>query len=330
MFKRVNILNFFKRNKKGFFRSGGEIRNSLPDLPYSKAIIASTINPICDGLRNTELILKKGERREFARFKHMFDTQGAEIYAKLYNDGIVYFSDDDFRLTVSDKETRYSLVSHNYQVHEESTAQLLKPHFKMINDILNASNTVVKRLGHLTLLTPKYDASVPVDLTENVVKEREREFNEDYGFLSEQTSLKILKHPYDITNISLAGVNFRFEEKLQAEIKIVAQTSSVPYEILAAAIVGNPNQTGVYQEQAEIRLHNTIEAVVKQFVALAEKIYGLEIDFNVLTKPQKNRLDEWKANKEIAETLKMLIEQGVITQEQATKIFKDETGYGTN
>ena len=99
-------------------------------------------------------------------------------------------------------------------------------------------------MGHLCLDT-KGRKLLPVMMDEADIKEFEQDLTKDYGTLDAQSPVKIMRQFFDVSTF-LAGADLRTNENLQTAVKS-CDVLEVPYEIVSAAIVGNPNQTGVYQ-----------------------------------------------------------------------------------
>ena len=332
MKKRRSIKNFFQGRssvRRWFFGGGGQIHFDMTKYNFADAILLSIMKKVLNGLQSTDYFLPEDfdnekNRKKLNQFKGLFFDNIEKVYSEYINNGAVYIYRDieTEELSFGDEETHtYKIESTSLKVMGKSDVDVLKEDLIHIDNILNAVSTSVKKLGVVTIMTPEAGNELPIDLDEETKKQYEKEISQDYGILSNQSPIKIMSRKFDISTINLAGATLRTNENLQTAVKIVCDTLEVPYEIVSAAIVGNPNQTGVYQEEAEKRLYKTVEKFVKMFVRFAEKNLNLKLDYEISEKPQENEKTKWEVNKLVLETLKQAEEKGYITNEEAKDEF---------
>lgn len=321
------IVNEFRYGVKRFplwAGSGGTLSWELTKYKYADAVLLAILKKLVEGLVNTEYSLISGNKKKFLAFQNIFEDNVENILIRLIIDGTIYFKEDASSLEVIEdkfsKEADARLDSISMKLMNKSDQQILKDLFQHIDNILNAVSTSVKRLGSLTILTPEDPMHNPLILDEQEMKEYEEDLSKDYGVLDNQTPIKIMRRKFNVNTISLAGATLRTNENLQTAVKIVCDTLEIPYEVMASAIVGNPNQTGVYQEQAVVRLYNTVEKYVNIFVKFARSV-GLEVEYNILTKPRAEEKTEWETKALILDTVMKAVSNVYMTPEQAQEII---------
>lgn len=308
--------------------SGGTIGFDFTKFKFADAVFLSIIKKLLIGLQNTEYQLITNDlgiekQKLFNSFKNIFEDNIEQVVLLYLMNGIVYFKRDKINnhltLTNNEYEATYYIQSTTYKLYQKSDFEVLEDDLKHIDNLLNAVSTATERLGVLTILTPETSNVAPVMLREDDFKDLEKDIAKDYGILSNQTPIKVMRRKFDVNTINLAGANLRTNENLQTAVKIVCDVLEVPYEIVSSAIVGNPNQTGVYQVEAIKRLYDTVEKYVNVFVKFAEKDLNLKLDYTILTKPQDNVKTEWDAKRQVIETLNIAVDRGLVTPEQAKK-----------
>ena len=263
----------------------------------------------------------------FNSFVNIFENQIEQVLIRYLQDGAVFFVRDFEDGIISLLDARYkekathAIYSTSYKLYGKSDTHILREDCQHIDNILNAVSTSVKRMGALVLLTPKDGNSLPVMMDEADIKEFEQDLAKDYGTLDAQSPVKIMRRSFDVSNISLAGATLRTNENLQTAVKIVCDVLEVPYELVSAAIVGNPNQTGVYQAEAADRLYKTVEKYVNIFVKFASKELNLEIDYNITTAPQKELKKEWEAKSLVVDVLTKAKASGLMDDIEAKEMF---------
>ncbi len=325
MLKRTNkIVNFFTTSAKRWtYGRGGEISFDLTEYRFADAILLSIVKKVLNGLQSTNYFLPenfdtKENRKKLTQFNGLFLDNVERIYSEYVNNGCVYIKRNVKTEELEfgkEKDYTYKINSTALRLTGQSDREILKENLKHIDNILNAVSTSVQKLGVVTLLTPNFEQ--PILFDEKDIKRYEEEISRDYGVLSTQSPIKIMSRKFNVNTINLAGATLRTNENLQTAVKIVCDVLEVPYELVSAAIVGNPNQTGVYQEEAEIRLYKTVEKFVKLFVRFAENNLNLKLDYEISDKPQENLKTEWEAKKLIIETLSQAIDKGLIQKDEA-------------
>lgn len=258
---------------------------------YAPAVVSSIIDLLLGGLRGATWALNHGRTQTFANFKVFYKTQIEAIIYRLYCDGVVYVVADEggLRLTYDEKAADAVIRSADLLAYNRSTQSLLRPILDYLDNILNAANTSIRKLGTLVLLSPAHDENGN-GLTPEEARSAETAMAENYGVLDNQNIIKILSHEYKIEKIDVGGSNLSLDSRLQSAVKIICSKLRVPYELVPVAIVGNPNQTGVYQIEAQKRLFQTIRDYLQLISQIANQL-GLDVSFDTPDAPQTYERD---------------------------------------
>ena len=298
----------------------------LSTFRFADAVIVSAFKLLMTGFKNTEFFDEgKQDSLLFESFHFLFRNRFAEILASLYDEGQVGFNVVDGKLEIAQRliEAEYVIESPTYSIVGKSDARTAKDVLKYIDNILNASNTSITKLGFLALLSPENFDDMPTNLTDAEVKEYENELAKEYGVLESQSPIKVLKRKMNLQTIGLGGANLQVDARLQSAVKLFCGQMEVPYELMPAAIIGNPNQTGVYQEQALVRLYNTIEAYVEIYKKLGERV-GLKTSYEIRTKPKEDLKTKWEAVGKMVEVVRVAFESGALSVDEMKQIIRDE------
>lgn len=290
--------------------------------PFAKAVYTSIIDKITNPLRGTMWTLQQGESGKYSKFEYFFKTNSAVFVNKLLADGAAYLGWGELGLlTFTDSaHSEYGIKTTDYVCRGQSTEKIIMPLLDYLDDIINASQTSIKRLGRLVLMTPESDVYGP-KMTKAELEDEEKKFEKNYGFLEDQKIVKILNYPYKIQDINVSGSGLNLDSRQQMAVKIVCDKLGVPYELVAASIVGNPNQTGVYQKEAMIRLYQTVHYYDDLFKQLAHQM-GLVVEWDTPDAPQDYSSDAEELNTKIIANITTAENAGYITHEEAIETYR--------
>lgn len=99
-----------------------------------------------------------------------------------------------------------------------------------LDDVLNASATIQKRLGTCVIASPKNisGAQMPVVMTEEQKNKMEKEMREDYGSLSTQSNIMLLPREMNFDVVNLAGLDNRLTERVRMCVCAICDRFQVP------------------------------------------------------------------------------------------------------
>lgn len=312
-FRRYGVTRW----RLGWWQGGGAL--TIGGQHYARAVYSAIIDKITIPLKGTTWQLQQGSTADFAAFEYFFNHDSAELVARLIHDGVVRLHQEKGVITFANGG-ELVLHSADWAAYGQSTYDIIKSTLDYLDNILNASETSVRRLGRVILMSPESDI-YGSKMTPEELKSEEDKFQNDYGFLQDQHVIKILNYPYRIQEIDISGDKLNLDTRLQSAVKIICDKLGVPYELVAAAIVGNPNQTGVYQSEAQKRLYQTVHYYDDLFRDLARQM-GLAVEWDTPDAPQDYSLDAEQLTKSIIENITAAEAAGYISHEEAVAAYR--------
>ena len=159
----------------------------------------------------------------------------------------------------------------------------------MLNNILNASNTITKRLGVAVFATPVTpgSSSFTGNLTPEQKKKIEQELENTYGALESQNILHILTEDLKFNQINLAGQNINLTERSKIAILTIADKIKVPANQISLidASTSKAFANGSEILAGDFQKYQSFERLlVSTFFPLAE-ILGCTISYDIYNKP---------------------------------------------
>lgn len=292
---------------------------------YAAAIYTGITDLILSAIKRTQWKCVAGPADEWGSVSVLLNSSADVLTGQLINDGCVPLCKDGYIWRSCDAaEADYLLQSTDWRLRNVSTYALLRPALDYLNNIVNAANTSISRLGVMSVFSPKTD-EYGNTLTPDELRDEERRFADDYGVLSSQRIVKFLSHGYDISTINVAGADLQLTDRFTQAVKIICGKLKIPFELVPCAVLGNTNQTGVYQGESVKRLYQTVAEWQQYFINFAAS-RGLEI-------VAINPLAPQDYNQEIAavaaanlQTLTAATAAGYLTPAEARTIWRN-AGY---
>lgn len=298
----------------------------ISNYKYADAVVMSILDPFFVALKNTQWYsLGNSSSELFAKFDLFVKKHSEDVFFLMFKNGYVnvYDEDDIFNISKNYEHRQdkpiYTFLHTDYRHTGKSTEELLKPFLTYLDNILNAANTSVKRLGVMAFLMPKVDA-YGNGLTEKELKKAEEDLQNSYGILDSQRIVKITSHDYTLSTLNIGGANMQFDSRLQSVIKIISGKIGVPYELVSAAIIGNPNQTGVYQSEALKRLYISVKRYCEFFVNFAESL-GLQVSYENLDAPKAYEQDDAVLNEKTLKNIHDAETYGYLSHDEAVEQY---------
>lgn len=310
--------------KKRFFRAG-EVINWWGAHPwfdnwgFCKHKFAEVIwYNICDILTdliedvklqneaNTDASLQK-----YIAFKVFVYTHGKQVLQRLFDEGYVVIG-YDFKTSVfwQMRDTEYTKVSANdatiikpnnqdvrayvmksstYVTYAKSDRAICKGFLDFLDDVLNASATVSKRLGAVVVASPKNLTNAPTAtvLTDEQKKKIEKDMREDYGALSNQSNIMLLPREMSWQVINLAGLELRMQEKVKTAILAIVDRIKIPANQVAIIDAQGTKQlaNGSEIREGDKLKYKTFRRLFERtFVDMARE-YGIRISYQIDGEP---------------------------------------------
>lgn len=251
------------------------------------------------------------EGRKFEAFRAFMYAWGKSILQKLYDDGFVVIAYDEayvrfwaldesefIRVTVDgvtipkpkEKGLRtFVMKSATYIMYGRSDKDLCRGFLNFIDDVLNGSATVSKRLGAVVVASPKNLNSAPTAtvLTDDQKKKIEKDMREDYGALSNQSNIMLLPREMSWQTINLAGLDLKMQEKVKTAILAIVDRIKIPANqvaIIDAQSSKSLANGGEIREGDKLKYKSFQRLFERTFADMA-RYYGLQIDYVIDGEP---------------------------------------------
>ena len=166
----------------------------------------------------------------------------------------------------------------------------LKPFLEMLNNVLNASNTITKKLGVSIFATPRTVSGMNTvqKLLPKEIQEIEKSTEKNYGALDTQKIIHFLSDDLRFEVINLAGQNLGLEEKLRVAVLAIVDKIKVPANQISLI---DANTSKAFANGSEIlegdfqKYQSFERLLVSTFVELA-KLLQIEITYTIYNKPK--------------------------------------------
>ena len=291
-------------------RQPHSINFQIGNFKFAEVIFENITEILIDLQSDTSLIFKGGNDISFDIINLFFKKEGKKFLYYTYRYGRVFLTFEDNTLTIADpidiyKETKgdYDYFfskknkakrvivfdSEHYQMYGKSHFDKLFPFFDLLNNILNASNTITKRLGVAVFATPTTpgSSSFTGNLTPDQKRKIEMELENTYGALESQNILHILTEDLKFNQINLAGQNINLTERSKIAILTIADKIKVPANQISLidASTSKAFANGSEILAGDFQKYQSFERLlVSTFYTLAE-ILGCSISYDIYNKP---------------------------------------------
>lgn len=299
----LNVL--YDGNLGGFFGAMG-----ISKYPFARLVFANICSILTDLDNDVEFVRKSGDMMLFARFKQFFSQYAILIHTRLFEVGYVVIGlrGSDMWLmrsseytTTSDAEGDikvrayradvqvYVMRSQTFAIYGLSDRTMCKPAMDMLDNVLNASNTIAKRLGAMVIATPATPSSAPIAgvLNKKAKEDLEKEISDKYGALDRQSQIMVLPNDMKFSTINLAGLDIKLQEKVRTAVLMIADRIGVPANQISL-IDANSNKTlsnGSELREGDFNKYQAYERMLNEtFVQMAQDI-GLKVDYTIYNKP---------------------------------------------
>ena len=251
------------------------------------------------------------EGAKFAAFRAFFYAWGKTILQKLFDDGYVVIAYDPagFRFWIMDAKEYsqktegevtiiephdptanvYVMKSSTYVSRNKSDKAICKGFLDFLDDVLNGSATVSKRLGAVVIASPKNLTNAPTAtvLSKEAKDELEKQMREDYGALSKQSNLMLLPREMAWQVINLAGLDLKMQEKVKTAILAIVDRIKIPANQVAIIDAQSSKQLangGEIREGDKLKYKTFRRLFERSFVDMAT-YYGIKITYAIDGEP---------------------------------------------
>ena len=291
-------------------RQAHSINFQIGNFKYAEVIFENITEILIDLQSDTSLIFKGGNDISFDIINLFFKKEGKKFLYYTYRYGRVFLIFEGNVLTIAEpfdiqKETRgdydyYFLKkdkakrvivfdSEHFQMYGKSHFDKLFPFFDLLNNILNASNTITKRLGVAVFATPVTpgSSSFTGNLTPEQKKKIEDEIENAYGALDSQNILHILTEDLKFNQINLAGQNINLTERSKIAILTIADKIKVPANQISLidASASKAFANGSEILAGDFQKYQSFERLLVSTIFPLAEILGCSITYDIYNKP---------------------------------------------
>ena len=190
----------------------------------------------------------------------------------------------------------YVLKTPTFDVTGMSEYKWCKPYIKLLDNAMNASNTICERLGTLVLVSPKTPASanMAISLNEEEKKDLEQAIQQEYGALKKQNQIMLLPSEVNAQTINLAGLDQRTNERVLLAAKVIADRLKVPANQIALidAMSSKALANGSEIREGDLAKYRSFRRYLDYTLfAFAEEI-GLKVDYIIENEPKTQQGDK--------------------------------------
>ena len=294
------------------FRDWGVVR-----YKFSTLIWYNICDLLTDLIEDVVLTDKSGSAplspagEKFATFRAFMYAWGKTVLQQLFDDGFVvvgydplavrfwimdaseYERESEDKLTIitpKDKNVQVCVLkSATFVVYQRSDRALCHGFLSFLDDVLNGSATVSKRLGAVVVASPKNLNSAPTAtiLTDDQKKKLEEDMRKDYGALSNQSNIMLLPREMSWQIINLAGLDLKMQEKAKTAILAIVDRIKVPANQVAIIDAQSSKQLangGEMREGDKLKYKSFRRLFERTFADMA-RYYGLQIEYKINGEP---------------------------------------------
>lgn len=260
---------------------------------------------------NTNLRPLEDEGMKFVMFKQFVYIWGKTVLQRLYDEGFVVIGHDNVTQRFWQMENNeYSKVTENgvtipkplsqnvdiyvmksatYVAFDKSDKEICKGFLDFLDDVLNGSATVSRRLGAVVVASPKNLPNAPIAtvLTDDQKIKIEKEMREDYGSLSKQSNLMLLPREMNLQTINLSGLDLKMQEKVKTAILAIVDRIKIPANqvaIIDAQSSKSLANGGEIREGDKLKYKSFRRLFERSFADMA-RYYGLKIEYIIDGEP---------------------------------------------
>lgn len=284
---------------------------------FSTIIWYNICDLLTDLIEDVQLTDKSGSAplspagEKFAMFRAFMYAWGKTVLQQLFDDGFVvvgydtltvrfwimdaseYERESDDKLTIVRPKVENVQVcvlkSATFVVYQRSDRELCNGFLSFLDDVLNGSATVSKRLGAVVVASPKNLNSAPTAtiLTDDQKKKLEEDMRKDYGALSNQSNIMLLPREMSWQIINLAGLDLKMQEKAKTAILAIVDRIKVPANQVAIIDAQSSKQlaNGSEMREGDKLKYKSFRRLFERTFADMARYYGLQIEYKIDGEP---------------------------------------------
>ena len=250
--------------------------------------------------------------QKYLAFKVFVYTHGKQVLQRLFDEGYVVIGynintfffwqmrESEYEKITADEATivrpknpeevrSYVMKSSTYVTYAKSDRAICQGFLDFLDDVLNASATVSKRLGAVVVASPKNLTNAPTAtvLTEEQKKKLEEDMRRDYGALSNQSNLMLLPREMSWQVINLAGLELRMQEKVKTAILAIVDRIKIPANQVAIIDAQGSKQlaNGSEIREGDKLKYKTFRRLFERTFADMAREFGIRISYQIDGEP---------------------------------------------
>ena len=285
---------------------------AIGNLDFAKVVFENVCDILVDLVADTTLELKSGNQKTFQAFNKFFNRDGKRAMVDIFKYGYIVIgyqkgnfnllNSDDYYKTTNGKRLEFKhrdpswkgeiiiFEGEHHRIYDMSHLEKLKPFFELLNNVLNASNTVTKKLGVSIFATPRTVSGMNTvnKLFPPQIEELEKSTEKNYGALDTQKIIHFLSDDLRIEVINLAGQNLGLDEKMKVAVLAIADKIKVPANQIGLidANTSKAFANGSEMLAGDFQKYQSFERLLTStFIELA-KMLQIDVTYTIYNKPQ--------------------------------------------
>lgn len=246
---------------------------------------------------------------KFAAFVAFVYNSGKQVLQRLFDEGYVVLAYDKAKfwqmksteytvktandVTVVEPNNKernvYVMKSPSFVMYGRSDKSLCKGWLDFLDDVMNGSATVSKRLGAVVVASPKNlnNAPTAVVLTDEQKEKLEKDMQKSYGALSRQSNVMLLPREMSWQTINLAGLDLKMQEKTKTAILAIVDRIKVPANQVAI-IDAQSSKTlanGSEMREGDKLKYKSFRRLFERTFADMARYYGIQMSYVIDGEP---------------------------------------------
>ena len=285
---------------------------NIGSLDFATVIFENVCDLLVDLVSDTTLELKSGNPKTFKAFSDFFYRDGKRTLVDIFVNGYVVIGYVNGKFKILDTDEYYKKTDgkklefthrdsswqgeiivfegEHHRIYQMSHLERLKPFMQLLNNVLNASNTVTKKLGVSVFATPRTVSGMNTirKLLPREIEELEKSTEKSYGALDTQKIIHFLSDDLRFEIINLAGQNLGLNEKMRIAILAIADKIKCPANQIGLidANTSKAFANGTEMKEGDFQKYQAFERLlISTFVELA-KMLQIDITYNIYNKPK--------------------------------------------
>lgn len=285
---------------------------NIGNLDFAKVVFENACDILVDLVSDTSLELKSGNPKTFSAFNKFFNRDGKRVMVDIFRQGYIVIgykdgsfsllNSNEYRKTTDGKQIKFEHVDTNwkgeiivfegehYRIYGMSHFEKLEPFLEMLNNVLNASNTITKKLGVSIFATPRTVSGMNMvqKLLPKEIEKLEKSTEKNYGALDTQKIIHFLSDDLRFEVINLAGQNLGLEEKLKVAVLAIVDKIKVPANQISL-IDANTSKSfanGSEIMEGDFQKYQSFERLLISTFGELAKLLQIEITYTIYNKPK--------------------------------------------